>query len=110
MYLRGSKWSVKRRKRRSNPLTIILLLGLIGAGIYINEVIVPETPPLFLPTPTPTRSPESFLTEAKKLESEGKLVQAVQTYRESLLVNPGDPAVYLAIANLQVWLISRSAR
>jgi tetratricopeptide (TPR) repeat protein len=104
MYLRGSKWSVKRRKRRSSPLTIILLLGLIGAGIYINEVIVPETPPLFLPTPTPTRSPESYLTEAKKLESEGKLVQAVQTYRESLLVNPGDPAVYLAIANLQVWL------
>ena len=53
MYLRGSKWNMRRKRRkRSSPGRIIVLLLLIAAVVYVNQVIVPVTPPLFIPTPT----------------------------------------------------------
>lgn len=94
---------MNRRRRTSNPLTILLLLLLIGGGFYINQVVVPQTPPLFVPTPTPTRSPESFLAEAEQFVREGKFKQAIQVYQTALLVNPDNPLIYLAIARLQVY-------
>ncbi len=80
-----------------------MLLLLIGGGIYINQVVVPQTPPLFVPTPTPTRSPESYLAEAEQYMREGKFKQAIQVYQTALLVNPDNAAIYLAIARLQVY-------
>jgi len=67
MYLRGSRWRMsKRRRRRSNPFFIVVLVALISAAVYVNQVVVPEVPPLFVPTPTPTRSPESFVNEGRE--------------------------------------------
>ena len=50
-----------RRKRRANPLRLIVLIAAVGVMLYVNQFVVPNTPPLFVPTPTPTRSPDSFL-------------------------------------------------
>ena len=59
MYLRGSKMSLTRRRRRpSNPLWVITLLVLIAAAWYFNKTVVPTIPAMFEPTPTPTRSRE----------------------------------------------------
>lgn len=103
MYLRGSKLRMNRRRRTSNPLTIIMLVLLVGAGIYVNQVVVPETPPLFIPTPTATRAPESYLTEAEQLVQQGKFAQAIEIYRSATLADPNNPAIYLAIARLQIY-------
>ena len=56
---------MSRKKKAGNPLRLILLVALVGAALYVNQVVVPATPPLFIPTPTPTRSPDSFLIEAR---------------------------------------------
>ncbi len=78
MYLNGSNWNMKRRRRRrSNPWRILLIVVLIGVGLYVNQVVVPATPPLFIPTATPTRSPEFYINEAQALYEEGKLLQAI---------------------------------
>ena len=74
MYLKGSKWSYNKRRRRSNPLTLIILVLLIGAAAYINFVIVPTTSPLFVPSPTPTRSAESFTADAQTFGKRGKIL------------------------------------
>jgi hypothetical protein len=66
MYLHGSKWNMRQRKRRNSPFRIILLVVLIGAALYINQIVVPATPPLFVPTLTPTRAPESYVNEAEQ--------------------------------------------
>ncbi len=103
MYLKGSKWSVSRRtKKRSNPLRVIILAVLVGVAFYFNQVVVPTIPPLFIPTPTPTRSPESYITSAESLLSEGKTTLAIQAYTEAIQVNPKNPNLYLALARLQV--------
>jgi tetratricopeptide (TPR) repeat protein len=104
MYLRGSKWNMaRRRSRRSSPWRIILLLVLIGAALYVNQVVVPATPPLFVPTPTPTRSPESYIQDAEALYNSGKLTQAIDTYEQAILVNPDNASIYLAKAKAEIF-------
>lgn len=104
MYLRGSKWNMARRsRRRSNPIKILLLLGLIGAALYFNQVVVPAMPSPFIPTPTPTRSPESILNEAEAFFQQGKLTQAVNAYQEAVLADPQNPANFINLARVQVF-------
>lgn len=104
MYLRGNRWNMNtRRKRRSSPWRIILLVALIGVFLYLNQVVVPATPPLFIPTPTSTRSPEAYVNEADQLYREGKLAQAIQAYQEGILADPDNPAIYVTLARLQVF-------
>jgi len=104
MYLRGSKMSLTRRRRRpSNPLWVITLLGLIAAAWYFNKVVVPTIPAMFEPTPTATRSPESFVNEAESLYKSGKLKQAIDQYQQAILANPKNPAIYIAMARVMIF-------
>lgn len=100
MYLRGSKWTYNQRKRRINPLRLFILVALIGGALYVNQVVVPATPPLFVPTTTPTRSPESFVVEAESLLDQGKLVPAAAAYREAIKADPKNASNYITLARL----------
>jgi tetratricopeptide (TPR) repeat protein len=104
MYLRGNKMSMTRRpRRRSSPWRILLLLALIGVALYFNQVVVPATPPLFIPTPTPTRSPESFIADAEQYYNEGKLTQSIESYKQAILADPNNPSLYVTLARIQVF-------
>jgi tetratricopeptide (TPR) repeat protein len=104
MYLRGSNWNMTRRRRqRGSPWRIILLLTLIGGALYVNQIVVPATPPLFIPTPTATRDPESFISEADDLFEDGKLIPAVAAYEQAVGANPDNPALYLSMARAQLY-------
>ncbi len=103
MYLRGSKWSYNQRKRRLNPLRIFILVALIGGAFYVNQVVVPTTPPLFVPTLTPTRSPESFVAEAEGLVNQGKLVPAAAAFREAIKADPKNAANYITLSRLLIY-------
>lgn len=104
MYLRGGKLNMKKRTRRpSNPLLIAFLLVAIGALIYFNQVVVPEMPKLFMPSPTPTRSQESLLNEAQAYFKDGKLSQAIDSYKQAVLANPRNPATFIDLARIQIF-------
>jgi tetratricopeptide (TPR) repeat protein len=104
MYLKGSKWNMKKKRpRRPNPWRVLLLLILIGAALYVNQVVVPAMPPLFIPTPTPTRDPESFVSEADALFEAAKYSQAITAYEEAIQVNPDNPSIYLSTARAQIY-------
>ncbi len=103
MYLRGSKWSYNQRKRRISPLRIFILVALIAGALYVNQVVVPATPPLFVPTLTPTRSPESFVAEADSLLDQGKLVPAAAAYREAIKADPKNASNYITLARLLIY-------
>src|SRR5512139_3070732 len=104
MYLRGSKWNLtKRRRQRSNPWRVLILLVLIGAALYVNQVVVPATPPLFVPTATPTRDPESYINEAEELFESAKLAQSIPAYKTAIQANPDNPSLYLAMARAQIY-------
>jgi tetratricopeptide (TPR) repeat protein len=94
----------KKPRRRTNWFRILVLIVLIGVALYINQVVVPATPPLFIPTATPTRSPEAIINQADQLFDEGKLSQSVDAYEEAISVDPTNPSNYVNLARAQVWL------
>jgi tetratricopeptide (TPR) repeat protein len=94
---------MNRRRKRINWFRIIVLILLIAAGIYVNKVVIPTIPAPFVPTPTPTRDPESYVTEAENLFNQGKLMQSIDTYKQAIQANPNDPTIYVALARVQVF-------
>lgn len=93
----------RRRRRPSNPLWVFTLLVLIGAAWYFNKAVVPTLPALFEPTPTATRSPEAFVNEAEGFYKAGKLKQAIDSYKQAILSDPKNPAIYIAMAQVMVF-------
>lgn len=92
--------------RRRKPVKfgrILVLTALVAGAFYVNQVVVPTTPPLFIPTATPTRAPESFVVEAERLEAEGKYNQAIQSYLQAVQSDPKNPSNYLMLARLQIY-------
>ncbi len=104
MYLRGSKWSMQKRRKPINWFRVIMLVALIGAAFYFERMIVPTIPVPGSMTPTPTRNPESYISEAEQLYRDGKLAQAAEAYQAALQANPSDAVTYLTLARIQVFL------
>lgn len=103
MYLRGSKWSMNKRRTRPNWFRIILLSLLIIGLSYFNRYVVANVEPLGVPSPTPTRAPESFVAEAEDYFKQGKLIPAIDSYKKAVAAKPDDPAIRIALARVQVW-------
>lgn len=103
MYLKGSSLSLSKKRRRGKPGLLIFLVLAIGALVYVNMVVVPNVNPPFVPTPTLTRDPGSYVTEADALNAEGKYIQAVGVYQGAINANPQDISNYLKIARLQIY-------
>lgn len=104
MYLRRkTKWSMTRKRYRVNWFLVAILAVLIILGIYVDRVIVPTIPPPFVPTPTATRSPESFVVDAELFFTQGKLTQAIEFYQQAVRANPTDDALYVAMGRVQVF-------
>jgi tetratricopeptide (TPR) repeat protein len=103
MYLKGSKWSMNRRRQHFNWFRIILLTLLIAAGLYLDRFVIPAAPALFVATVTPTRPPEAYLTEAQSLFDQGKLNQSIDAYQQAIEVDPDNAAIYVSLAQVQVF-------
>ena len=91
------------RTRRPPVWRLLLLFGLIGVMLYVNQVVVPATPPLFVPTPTMTRSPESLISQAQEAFNSGKITQAIQAYQNAINADPTNPSNFVTLARLQVY-------
>jgi len=103
MYLSGSKWNLRKKRRRSSPWRVLLILVFIAAAVYFWQIYIPTIPPPFIPTPTPTRSPASFVLEAESLFEAGKLDQAEAAYLEAILADPREPAHYIELARVRMF-------
>ena len=94
---------MNRRKRRPNYFGLILLALVLLFGYYFDQIYLPTQPNPFEPTPTPTRSPESFVSEAEVLYGEGKLLPAIDAYESAISASPQDPSYYISLARVQVF-------
>lgn len=92
-----------KKRRRANPWRVIALVLLVGGALYINQVIVPATPPLFVPTPTPTRSPESFVADAENMLAEGRIAPAIDAYYQAIRADPRNASNYIVLSRLLIY-------
>lgn len=103
MYLKGSKLSLKNKRKRSNPWLIAFLLLAIGGLVYLNIFVVPTIAPPFVPTPTETRDPVSYEVEAEAYASEGRFTNAKDSYKLAINANPQNVSNYTELAKLQIY-------
>lgn len=94
---------MNKRRKPFNYFKITTLVVAIAFVMYFGVVIGPNVQENFSPTPTVTRSPESFVTEADQLFEQGKLPQAIQSYEQAVRAMPNDATVYISLARTQVW-------
>jgi tetratricopeptide (TPR) repeat protein len=93
----------RRRPARPNWFRILLLCLLVLGGSFMNRYIVTNDIQVGVATPTTTRAPESYVTEAEEFFDQGKLIPAIESYRQAIIARPDDPALHVALARVLVW-------
>lgn len=94
---------MRRRRPRINWFLVVVVIILIAIFTYVDRFVLPAAQSPLMPSPTVTRAPESYVTEAESLFTEGKLLQSIDTYMEAIRISPSDPALYIALARVQIF-------
>ena len=94
---------LERPQRHTASLVrIVVLVGLIGAGVYIlsrtGEGNRPATP-----TPAATRTAASYIAEAQAATQAGRLNDAILAYRVALTLEPNNPAISPPLVRLMIY-------
>ncbi len=100
----------RKPQRRSPRLTLLLLLliGIVGGFDYYTWTHQPQWIRPFEPTPTPTRTAQSYVAEAEAYYGEGQLDEAIAAYRQAVAINPEDTTSHVRLAQFLI-LRQRSA-
>jgi tetratricopeptide (TPR) repeat protein len=110
--LTGKRPTFRKRGPEINPYRIVFLLILIAGGIWLSIQIGIDpqnrVKPLFLPTPTPTRTAGSYLMEAEAYFGAGKIVDpnesdAIDAYTKALELEPENILAWAELARLQTY-------
>lgn len=92
------------RKPQSNIYRMFLWVVMILGGVWIlQQMDKGEIRPLFEPTATPTRAPESYILEGDASFSAGKVDAAIIAYREALKVDPNNAEIWAKLARIQTY-------
>ncbi len=106
----GKVFNLHPVKPRSNPYRILLWLGLILGAIWILLLLnrgQVQSP--FNPTPTPTRSTQSYIMAAHAYFAAGKLddptsdQDAIGAYQQALKVDPSNAQIWAELARIQTY-------
>jgi tetratricopeptide (TPR) repeat protein len=102
--LTGERPNFRPEKRSLNPYRVILLLGLILGGIWILLGIDRgNIQPLFLPTPTPTRTVNSYIMEGEAQFLAGSLEGAIEAYQKAVAAEPDNAHAWAELARIQTY-------
>ncbi len=103
-HLTGERPHFRPEKRRINPYRVIVLLGLIMGGIWILLGIDRgDVQPLFQPTPTPTRTVNSYVMEGEAQFKAGSLGGAILAYEQAVSVEPDNSHAWAELARIQTY-------
>jgi tetratricopeptide (TPR) repeat protein len=103
MQLRGENLRMSDR-RGPNPWRIGFLLALITVGVLLLRLQeTGQVQPLFLATPTATRTSQSFAEEAETQFSAGNLRSAVIAYQSAVQRQESSPQLWAQLARIQTY-------
>jgi tetratricopeptide (TPR) repeat protein len=104
MYLQGKEPTFRNRRKTNNPYLVLVLLALIVFfGTVLTGLAKGDVQPLFMPTPTPTRTTNSFVIEGQTHFEAGNLNAAITAYNKAIQLDPTDPALYVELARIQTY-------
>jgi tetratricopeptide (TPR) repeat protein len=104
MYLRGKEPTFRHHRHKNNPYVVLVLLALIVFfGTVLQGIAKGNVQPLFMPTPTPTRTTHSFVIEGETHFDAGNLDAAITAFQEATQLDPNDPDLYVQLARIQTY-------
>jgi tetratricopeptide (TPR) repeat protein len=93
-----------KRKSQTNIYRMFLWVVMLLGGVWmLQQMDRGQIQPLFLPTPTPTRAPQSYLMEGDTNFTAGKVDAAILAYQEALEMNPNDAETWAKLARIQTY-------
>jgi tetratricopeptide (TPR) repeat protein len=105
MRLTGERLKLGRERRASNPWRVLVyLVGIGGSVLLVRAVWVTRlVQPLFLATPTPTRTSSSHAEEGRTQFSAGRLDAAISAYQSAVAVAPQEARLWGELARIQAY-------
>jgi len=104
MYLQGEDPNFRIKRRKSNPYRIlVLLLVIIFFATLLTGIVKGDVEPFFMPTPTPTRTSDSYVVEGKTHFDAGNLEAAITAYKKALALDPESPELFAELARIQTY-------
>jgi tetratricopeptide (TPR) repeat protein len=94
---------MNRKRSKPNWFNMILLALVVVAASYINNVVAPTITPLGVPSPTPTTAPEALAAQGEAAFNEGKLLPAIEFYKQAIASRPDDPILHITLARTLVF-------
>jgi len=94
----------QKKKHRSSPYVIVLLLVMIIALLLVmRDQQQGRITPLFMATPTATRTVESFVQEAEVHFVAGDLAKALEAFQNAASVDPNNVELWVELSRIQVY-------
>lgn len=100
----GPRRPLFSRKPQSNIYRMFLWVVMLLGGIWIlQEVSRGDIQPLFLATPTPTRTTDSYIMQGDANFTAGNLDAAIRAYQQAVEVDPNNAQTWAKLARIQTY-------
>jgi tetratricopeptide (TPR) repeat protein len=104
MYIQGKEPTFRRSKPKANIYRILIFVVLIVFfATLLTGFANGEVKPLFMPTPTPTRTTHSFVVEGETHFTAGNLDASIEAYQKAAELDPTDAEVLVELARVQTY-------
>lgn len=104
----GKRNLFSKPKKTSNPVVIFIMLMVILALLFVYRAFSQGSiTPLLDPTPTPTRTFNSYTDEGETQFKAGNLEKAIEAYFKAVEIEPDNPDLWAELARIQVYSTSQ---
>lgn len=93
----------QQRKRTSGLRIFLGLVVILGCLFVLRSINTGKITPLLDPTPTPTRTYNSYANEGEINFRTGNLEKAIAAYQDAVNVDPNDVSLWAELARIQVY-------
>ena len=104
MYIPERKPLFRKNVKKTNPYGVAAMLGIILVMVIVlRSLNQGEITPMFMPTPTPTRTLDSFAGEGKAYFGAGDLDKSIEAYHQAVALDPGNAELQAELARILVY-------
>lgn len=94
----------RKQRTQTNPYRALLLVGLILISLFILQAVqTDKIQSPFEPTPTPTRTSDSYAQEGSAHFNAGNLGAAISAYEQALEFDPDNAQIWSELARIQTY-------